>query len=145
MLTRGLSRRMAHSIWCREALKKSYSSDTKNVYAEAIRTVRLHNHPETTVNKADRKADSSFPDVRKRDIDNGSSMRGRHYETRTHFGPAFDVIKKREFSSQRMNSIIGTLSQLISIQMRFIQWYHTQLVTLLTMIQMHARERKSCF
>ena len=103
---------MTHSIWCREALKKSYSSDTKNVYAEAIRTVRLHNHPETTVNKADRKADSSFPDVRKRDIDNGSSMRARNHETRTHFGPAFDVIRKREFSAQRMKSLIGSWCQL---------------------------------
>lgn len=112
MLTRSLSRRINHSIWCREALKKSYSSDTKNVYADAIRNVRLHNHPNTTANTSDRRADSSFPDVRKRDIDNGSSMRARNHETRTHFGPAFDVIRKREFSAQRMKSLIGSRCQL---------------------------------
>jgi hypothetical protein len=83
----------------------AFNSTTTNVRSDMMRKVRSHNHPVTTENRASRKGDKSFPDIRLRTI--VSSNTDGNIPVKPTFGPAFDVLQKREFSLQRIKKITG--------------------------------------
>lgn len=109
MLSRSFARRTVSSILVRESrtsvICHAFNSSTTNVRSDMMKKVRSHNHPVTTENRATRKGDKSFPDIRLRNI--VSSKADGIIPVKPTFGPAFDVLQKREFSIQRIKKITG--------------------------------------
>lgn len=109
MLSRSFARRTVSSILIRESRTTvfccPFRSNTTNIRSDVLKRVRTHNHPVTTENKASRKGDKSFPDIRLRNIASGKV--DGNIPVKPTFGPAFDVLQKREFSIQRIKKITG--------------------------------------
>ena len=89
-----------------------YWSDANNIRAQSIRRLPKDNVTVTNTNtnttKLSRKSDSSFPDIRLRNL-SASRPNSNQPKVQAFLGHAFEGLQKREFTAQRIKKITGTV------------------------------------
>ena len=81
-----------------------YWSEANNVRARDIR--KMQNDTVASI-KVTKKGDSSFPDIRRRNLPNSTSTNWNPNKSIANFGHAFDSLHRKEYNAQRIQKIIG--------------------------------------